>query len=141
MRRGILVLLIAMLVGVIALAGCTTQESSENTSAVGGDAATLFAQAGTLGEQGNYQQALAAYEQGLQLDPNNIEALNGKGATLRALGRNEEALTAFTRATEIDPSSAPSWMNRGDALERLGRTGEADAAYKKAGELGGTAQQ
>jgi Flp pilus assembly protein TadD len=137
---GIQILLIVMLVGGVALAGCTAQKSSNTTSAVGGDAATIFAQAETLGEQGNYQQALTAYDQGLQLDPNNIEALNGKGATLRALGRDEEALAAFTRATEIDPTSAPSWMNRGDALERLGRTSEADAAYKKAADLGGTNQ-
>jgi len=61
----------------------------------------------------NYQQALATYEQGLQIDPNNVEALNGKGATLRALGRDEEALAAFTRATEIDPTSAPSWIRPG----------------------------
>ena len=135
---GILVLLIVMLVGVVALAGCTAQESS---NAAGGEAVTLFAQAGTISEQGNYQQALAIYEQGLQLDPDNVEALNGKGATLRALGRNDEALAAFTRATEIDPASAPSWMNRGDALERLGRAGEADAAYQKAVDLGSTAQR
>ena len=137
----ILVLLIVMLVGVVALAGCTAQESSNTTSAASGDADTFFAQAGTLGEQGNYQQALATYEQGLQLDPDNVEALNGKGATLRALGRDDEALAAFTRATEIDPASAPSWMNRGDALERLGRTDEADAAYQKAVDLGSTAQR
>lgn len=135
------VLLIVMLVGVMALAGCTARESSDTTSATIGDAATLFVQAGTLGEQGDYEQALTAYEQGLQIDPENVEALNGKGATLRALGRNEEALRAFTRATEIDPTSAPSWMNRGDALERLGRTSEADAAYRKAGDLGSTIQR
>jgi Flp pilus assembly protein TadD len=135
------ILLIVMLIGSVALAGCTAQKSSDTTSAAGGDTATIFAQADTLGEQGNYQQALTAYDQGLQIDPNNIEALNGKGATLRALGRDDEALAVFTRATEVDPSSAPSWMNRGDALERLGRTTEADAAYKKATDLGGTAQQ
>ena len=139
--RGIRVLLIVMLVGGVALAGCTAQESTNNTSAAGKDAATLFTRAGTLGEQGNYQQALAIYEQGLQIDPNNVEALNGKGATLRALGRDAEALAAFTRATEVDPASAPSWTNRGDALERLGRTGEADAAYKKAADLDGIAQR
>jgi len=136
------VLVIALLVGGVLFAGCTAQMPSNSTGAATGseDAASLFTRADTLGEQGNYEQALTVYEQGLRLDQNSIEGLNGKGATLRALGRDEEALAAFTRATEIDPASAPSWMNRGDALERLGRTTEADAAYKKAADLGGTSQ-
>ncbi len=43
-----------------------------------------------------YEEALAAYEQAIRLDPNYVHAYNGKGNALSDLKRYEEALAALT---------------------------------------------
>ncbi len=42
-----------------------------------------------------YEEALAAFEQALRLDPNDGLTYRMKGMALRALRRNEEALAAY----------------------------------------------
>ena len=48
-----------------------------------------------------YQEALAAYDLALVLDPNNAVLLNSKALTLRALGQAAEAQEAQRRAQEL----------------------------------------
>jgi hypothetical protein len=45
-----------------------------------------------------YQEALAAYEQTIRLDPNYVDAYNGMGDTLLQLERGEEAQEAYKQA-------------------------------------------
>jgi tetratricopeptide (TPR) repeat protein len=47
------------------------------------------------------EEALAAYEQAIRLDPNYANAYHGKGVALNALKRNEEADQTFEKARQL----------------------------------------
>ena len=81
---------------------------------------------------GRYREALAAYEQALDLDPHFADAYFGKGNALYFLGRYEEALRAFEQAIRLAPLNAAFHNNKGSALYSLGRYKEALAAYEQA---------
>ncbi len=49
----------------------------------------------------SYQEALAAYEQAIRLDPNYAVAYNNKGLALEALGKKKEAQQARERARRL----------------------------------------
>src|SRR5260370_19111528 len=68
-----------------------------------------------------YEEALAAYEQAIRLDPNFARAYNGKGLTLNSLKRYEEAIAAFEQAIRLDPNNADAYNFKGIALNSLKR--------------------
>jgi tetratricopeptide (TPR) repeat protein len=51
-----------------------------------------------LYESRRYEEALAAFERAIQLDPGNTVAQCGKASSLNCLGRYEQALKAYTCA-------------------------------------------
>ena len=85
--------------------------------------------------QKNYEEALVAFEQAIQLDPKGNFAWYCKGVALNNLGRHEEAIKAYETAMQLDPKDAKAWHNKGSALSLLGRHEEALAAFKKVEEL------
>jgi predicted O-linked N-acetylglucosamine transferase (SPINDLY family) len=86
----------------------------------------------SLRARGEYAQAVAAYERGLQLDPSNIAVLNNLGLAQYKLGRYMQALDAFRRASALDASNAHVLNNLGLALSKLERHPEACAAFHRA---------
>jgi tetratricopeptide (TPR) repeat protein len=52
-----------------------------------------------------YEEALAAFEQAIRLDPNYVNAYTGKGNVLSDLKRIEEAGRAFEKAGQLERSS------------------------------------
>jgi serine/threonine protein kinase len=85
-----------------------------------------------LSTHGRLQEALAAYEQALHLDPYHADAYVGKGDVLSWLGHYEEALQSFEQAIHLVPRDANYHNNRGLALYSLGRYREALVAYNQA---------
>jgi tetratricopeptide (TPR) repeat protein len=85
-----------------------------------------------------YQEALAAYEHAIRLDPNDAGThLNiNRGNTLHHLQRYQEALAAYEHATLLDPNYAGAYLNKGIILEKLGEKREAKRAYERARQLG-----
>src|SRR6266566_1332994 len=79
-----------------------------------------------------YQEALLAFEQAIQLDPNDAVICNGKGLALSKLNRYREALTAYEQSIRLNPNNADTYLNKGDALDELERYEEALAAYEQA---------
>lgn len=79
-----------------------------------------------------YEEALAAFEQAIHLDPNLAVAYNRKGAALRGLNRYEEALVACERAIRLDPNYVQAYNAMGLTLHNLNRYEDALAAYKQA---------
>ncbi len=85
-----------------------------------------------LSSTGRFEDALAAYDRALALDPDDFCAHSNRGAALLALGRFEDALAAFDRALALDPDNAAIHTNRGAALHALGRFEDALAAFDRA---------
>ncbi len=82
--------------------------------------------------QGSSQEALAAYEQAIRLDPNDAESYEDKGNALSDLKRFQEALAAYEQAIRLDPRKAAYYYSKGCALETLGRSQEALEAFEQA---------
>jgi len=90
---------------------------------------------GALRALGKGQEALAAAEEALRLDPHDMPAHNHRGAALLVLNRPQEALDVFD-AMEAQGLRAPVLsLNRGAALQMLGRDREASHVYDEAATL------
>jgi tetratricopeptide (TPR) repeat protein len=83
----------------------------------------------------SYQQALEAYEQAIQIDPNDAVTYINKGTALIYLRRYEEALAACEQAILIDPNAAQAYNMKGFALSELELFEEALKAYEQAIQL------
>ncbi len=73
-------------------------------------------------KNGNYDDALAAYDKALEVDPNHVSAWNNKGIVLSRLKRFEESITCYDKAIEIDPKYANAWYNKANALRNFGQS-------------------
>lgn len=83
------------------------------------------------GKSHNYEDALAAYDETLNIDPMHFQSLFNKAVVLQMLGRIGDALKCYDKALEVNPNDAEIWGNRGIALRSLGRTEEAIESYHK----------
>ena len=77
-----------------------------------------------------YREAVAAYDQVLAINPENLAALVNKGVALRQLHRPAEAMACYWLAVAAAPESLEAWCNAGNALGDLGRNEEARAVLK-----------
>jgi serine/threonine protein kinase len=78
------------------------------------------------------EEALAAFEQAIHLDPNSAVAYHNKGNALYELKRYQEALAAFEQVIRLDSNDAVAYYGKGNALRDLKRYPEALAAYEQA---------
>ena len=65
-----------------------------------------------LSEAKRYEEALAAFEQAIRLDPYSAIAYASKGNLLRKLKRYNEAFIAFVESLQLDPHFATLTMAR-----------------------------
>jgi protein-L-isoaspartate(D-aspartate) O-methyltransferase len=79
-----------------------------------------------------FEEALAAFEQAIRLDPNYIEAHQEKGMTLHNLKRYEEALEALEQVIRLDPNRVHPYLTKGNALNALKRYKEALTTFEQA---------
>jgi len=97
------------------------------------DMALSWAQKGDLFySQGQYDQALGAYNTSVSLDPYNSIAWNKLGETQVKLGNTAGAIRSFGEATRLDPFFGTAWVNRGDELLASGNVTEALDSYNRA---------
>ncbi len=103
--------------------------------------------------QSNYDEAIQAFDNAIEIDPQNAYAWYGKGV---ALGNkeaqsikgvriddgffytrieNNEALQAFDKAIELNPKNVDSWIRKGLILYLQDKNNEALQAFDKAIEL------
>ena len=106
-------------------------DAAEEMVAVRGDAEDWRRKGKVLVELNRYEEALAAYDQALKIEPKYAYAWNNRGQILANLGRHEEALDAYQKTLEIDPEDTTTWYNRGWALCKLGHRAEALFACDK----------
>jgi tetratricopeptide (TPR) repeat protein len=79
-----------------------------------------------------YEEALAAYEQTLQLDTKNPLAYLKKSAVLRKLERYQEALDICLQAITLDLENAGTYQQKGEILLDLKQYEEALTAFEQA---------
>jgi tetratricopeptide (TPR) repeat protein len=82
-----------------------------------------------------FDEAIAAYQKAIELDPNLAYPHNGLGNVYQQNGRYPEAIAAYQKAIELDPNNALSHNGLGNVYSDNGRYPEAIAAYQKAIEL------
>jgi tetratricopeptide (TPR) repeat protein len=63
-------------------------------------------------ERGDFGGALADFDAGLRLSPDDVEILLGRGMTLVSLGRKAEALACYERIMRLAPGDARPYCNR-----------------------------
>ena len=76
--------------------------------------------------------ALAAYQAGLAIAPNDAVAYKNVGSLLRKMGKYAGAITAFEHAAKLDPSLADAHYNLATTCKLLGRFEEARTAFDRA---------
>jgi tetratricopeptide (TPR) repeat protein len=84
---------------------------------------------------GNYDDAIAAYQRAIQLDPKDAYPHNGLGNVYSDLGNYDEAIAAYQRAIQLDPKDAAPHNGLGNVYAQLGNYDDAIAAYQRAIQL------
>lgn len=79
-----------------------------------------------------FDEAAAAYQKAVALNPKAGAAHNSLGYAQLAQNRPEEAIASFKRYAAINPTEPNPADSLGEALTRAGRFEEAEAAYQKA---------
>lgn len=82
-----------------------------------------------------YREALAAYDEAIELDANYAWAYYNKGNALSGLQDYDEALTIYEHTIRLTPHDVLVWLYKAWTLTALGRYEEALAAYEQAIEL------
>jgi len=86
----------------------------------------------TFYQAGQFEVALARYQQALSMDPSLAVAHNNISAALISLQHHPEALQAAERAIHLNPRLAAAYSNKALALVKLRRTQEALAVCDSA---------
>lgn len=82
--------------------------------------------------QRDFGEALNLFNQALVINPQDYQALNGKGATYAFQGRYSEGISLIQTAIQIKPDFVYAHFNLGLAYELAGNYDKSIAAYKEA---------
>lgn len=74
----------------------------------------------------NLENAIKIFDEILEIDPDNVDALVGKGGILINQWKNFESLEYLENAIKIDPDNSPARTNIAVALARLNHTDAAE---------------
>jgi tetratricopeptide (TPR) repeat protein len=91
-----------------------------------------YGQGLNLSANGDYAEAVAAYDKAVFINPGNADAWNNRGIALENLGQYSEAVTSYDKAVTLQPAYAEAWYNRGVSFRKMGRYADAVASYDKA---------
>jgi protein O-GlcNAc transferase len=80
---------------------------------------------------GRLDEAIACMQRALQIDPNDLEALQNIAITYRALRHFDLAEHHVRRALSLKPTSAPLHRELGDTLLEQGRLVEAETSHRQ----------
>jgi len=79
-----------------------------------------------------YEDAIANFDQALEIKPDHHQVWYNLGVALSIIGRLEAGIDSFEQAVKIQPDYHEAWYNRGLALSDLGRNEEAIESYDQA---------
>ena len=78
------------------------------------------------------EEAVALWQQALELSPDHLETLVYLGSALRSLGRNPAAVSCYERALKLQPAMPDIYYNLGNIQHDLGEWEKAASCYQKA---------
>jgi predicted O-linked N-acetylglucosamine transferase (SPINDLY family) len=87
---------------------------------------------GALQAKDRFDEAIAACQEALRIDPTHAPSANKLGTALRLRGRLSEAMDAFRRAVDLDPELPEAQHNLGNAHRDQGEPDLALGCYRKA---------
>jgi tetratricopeptide (TPR) repeat protein len=73
----------------------------------------FYVQGGEKYQKKDYEGAIAAYSQAIQLNPNYVEAYKSRGDARSELQDNQGAIADYNKALQINPNYASSYLGRG----------------------------
>lgn len=82
-----------------------------------------------LAQQEKYDDAVAAFERVIALDPEAVWARHNLALCLEKLGRRDQAIAEFKRTLNRRPKYGTGWLALGQLYEEMGRTNDADHCY------------
>ena len=104
--------------------------------ACGGGSSSLADEAFNRGvdysDQGDYENAIEAYDEAIRLDPQDAYAYNNRGNAYKYLGKYERAIQDFDEAIRLAPDDADAYHNRGNAYALLDQYERAIEDYDEA---------
>lgn len=84
---------------------------------------------------GENSQAVAIFDQILQINPSYYDALIGKGMALASEGDYSSSMSCFDAATQARPRDPIGWNNKGVVLREMGRYQDALTCFSRAIDL------
>jgi len=87
--------------------------------------------------RGEYDHAIANFDQALQLDPQSAPAYFSRGRAYKLDGNQEQALRDYTRTIENNPKAVAAFVNRGQIYNLEGDHDRAIADFNQAIRLDG----
>ena len=85
--------------------------------------------------KGDFDHAIADYDQAIRLDPKNASALNNRGIVWFEKGDFDRAIADYNLALRADANFAPAYNNRGDAWRAKNDLARALADFDRAIQL------
>jgi tetratricopeptide (TPR) repeat protein len=93
---------------------------------------SLITEGDTDYKAGNYDRAIAAYNEAIQLDPESAHVFINRGNAYKNKGDHDRAIADFNEAIRLDPKSALAFRDRGDAYTNKGDNDRAIADFNEA---------
>jgi len=101
--------------------------------AAGGESAQLHYMLGcTLQDLSRLEEAIAAFQKALMLDPGHAKAANNLGCLQEVLGQLDQAAESYGRALRANPKLANALYNHANLEKRRGRFEAAEAGLRQA---------
>ena len=91
--------------------------------------------------QNNFNAALEQWQKAIKINPNYIEAYNGRGNAYKNLKKFEEAVQSFKKAIQIEPRYFEAQINLGSVLIKLERFEDAIKNFDKVIDVNNMASQ
>ena len=113
----------------------TTPTFTERAETAETQASNFYVQGNQQREGGDDRQAIAFYDQAIQLNPNYTDAYMNRGATKGRSGDYQGAIVDFNQAIELNPNDANAYKGRGVVKGRSGDDQGALVDFNKAIEL------
>src|SRR5262249_18456116 len=80
--------------------------------------------------KGDFDRALADYNESIRLDPRNAYAYDNRGDLYRENGEYERAISDYSAAIRVDGTFLSAYLDRGMAYEAMGNLRSARADYQ-----------